>query len=235
MRQSYELHAGRGFRFGAQVPGGHPVGLFHHPLAGFRAPVFRFRLFQPAVQLVHLLFQAAGRFLRCLIEGLQLLGDPFVGVRRLPYASVRTGYAVRLSFTFQQPSGKVGKRLHPSVFLAPGLLPFINVRFIPFQLDRRRFRHVHVESRTARHRFPAVTGRGEYSVEDRKEYQYEDRYDDVFPAAQDFLPAKPFFRFCPFGGDGTGFRRPCAFRGFPDGHVFFFHVTLPVFHSAGVV
>ena len=70
------------------------------------------------------------------------------------------------------------------------MLPFgaVTLSVIPFQLDRCRVRYVHVESGTARHRFPVVTGRGEYPVEDSQEYQHEDRYDDVFPAAQDFLP-----------------------------------------------
>ena len=128
----------------------------------------------------------------------------------LPSGRIRRPSVLYLPTTFRQ-----GRKATASVCLSrAGPAAFHNVRFIPFQLDRRRFRHVHVESRTARHRFPAVTGRGEYSVEDSQEYQYEDRYDDVFPVAQDFLPAKPF-SVCPFGGDGTGFPPAVCLPGLP--------------------
>ena len=69
--------------------------------------------------------------MRGLVETLQLFRDLFVGVRYLAYVPVRAGDAVCLSFSLQQPSGKVGERERPPVLLLPGLLPFINVRFIP--------------------------------------------------------------------------------------------------------
>ena len=168
-----------------------------------------------------------------------MLGDPFVGVRRLPYASGRAGYAVRLSLTFQQTfRQRSEKRLHPSVFLATGLLSFIKRPFYSLPVEplpgpvrstlKSRNRPATVS--------PAVTGKGRiFSRGQQGNTSTKDRYDDVFPAAQDFLPLSRFSVLVPSEGTEPASAGRCAFRGFPGGHVSFFHVTFPVFHSAGVV